>query len=197
LLAAFVAPLLLGDTSYWIEQYTMCASKLSMTSTPNRLFEDLRGLFAPLGWLMPHPLYLVIRALAAGAALWICWRARRNVREPQATVLIAALAAGYLMLFNPRTLSSSYTMTSCMAGLFAAAYLFERQPARALTLSLTALVWTVNRHWPGFSFIQGWLKPAACVVFDALLIREVFAPVQCWRTPVAPCLQVNRGCLRA
>jgi hypothetical protein len=36
-----------------------------MTSTPDRLFEDLRGLLASLGWWMPHPLFLALRALAA------------------------------------------------------------------------------------------------------------------------------------
>jgi Glycosyltransferase family 87 len=186
LLAVSIFPLLLTDVPYCIEQYTSCVTKLSMTATPDRLFEDVRGLLASLGWLLPHPLYLVIRALAAAAALWICRQARRNVRDPQATVLIAALAVGYLMLFNPRTLSSSYTMTSCMAGLFAAAYLFERQRAAALTLVSVALAWTVNRHWPGFGFIKDWLKPAACVAFDALLIREVFAPLQRWALVALP-----------
>ena len=183
LLVACVAPLLVDDVPYWAEQYSTCLTKLRMTSTPDRMFEDLRGLLAALGWLMPHPLYLAIRALAAAGVLWLCWRARRNLREPQATMPMASLTVGYLMLFNPRTLSSSYTMTSCMAGLLAAAYLFERQRAAALTLLLIAVAWTVNRHWPGFSFVKDWLKPAACLAFDALLIREVFAPLERWRAP--------------
>jgi hypothetical protein len=193
LLAAAIAPLLLGDASYWIAQYSACITKLGMTSTPNRLFEDVRGLFASFGWLMPHPLYFALRSLAAVGALWVCWRARHNLCEPQATVLVAAIAVGYLMLFNPRTLASSYAIASCMAGLLAAAYFFERRPAAALTLALSTLAWTVNRHWLGFGFIQGWLKPGACLAFDGLLIWEAVSPLQRWRTSNVQVAQAVAG----
>jgi hypothetical protein len=42
-----------------------------MTSTPERMFEDVRGLFAAFRWLMPHPIYLALRALAAVCPLWV------------------------------------------------------------------------------------------------------------------------------
>jgi len=181
LLAVGLAPVLVNDAPYLISQYATCVKKLSMTSTPDRLFEDLRGVLASLGWLMPHPVFLALRALAALGVLWICWLVRRTIREPQAAVLLAALAAGYLMLFNPRTLASSYVMTSSLAGLFAAAYLFERHRSAMLALVLACLAWTLNRHWHGFQFIQNWLKPCACLAFLAILAHEALAPMKSWR----------------
>jgi hypothetical protein len=96
-------------------------------------------------------------------------------------VLTAALAAGYLMLFNPRTLSSSYVMTASFAGIFAAVQLFEHGRALGLVMVFACLAWTVNRHWHGFAFTQYWLKPAAGVAFLVVLVREALAPLPGWR----------------
>lgn len=180
-IALALAPFLVGDMSYVLQQYVTCSTKLGMTSTPDRLFEDLRGLLASLGWLMPHPVYLVLRAVTAGAVLGICWLARRRVREPELAVLIAALAVGYLMLLNPRTLASSYTMTSSIAGLFTAVTLLDGAWAEALALASVAVAWAVNRHWSGFGFIQYWLKPAACLVFLGWAIRQAVTPSPRWK----------------
>jgi hypothetical protein len=184
LLLVVLAPLLVNDAAYLMSQYATCVTKLGMTSTPDRLFEDLRGLLASLGWWMPHPVFLAARALAALGVLWLCWRARRQLPGPEAAVLTAALAVGYLMLFNPRTLSSSYVMTGSLAGVFAAVYLFERQRALLLVMACSSLSWTLNRHWHGFAFIRYWLQPCACLAFLAVFAREALVPRQ--RLPAAP-----------
>jgi len=186
LVAMMLAPLLIVDASYLLQQYATCITKLSMTSTPDRLFEDLRGMLAMFGWLMPHPIYLVVRALAALGVLWICWLGRQRVREPEFTLLLAALALGYLMVFNPRTLASSYVLTGALAGLLAEICFYEGRRRQALLFAGIALVWNVNRHWHGLGWIQYWLKPAACVAFLGLLIRDALAPPEHWKLAPAP-----------
>jgi alpha-1,2-mannosyltransferase len=172
-LALIVAlPWLLRPHAYVVAQYEDCWIKLGMCATPDRLFEDLRGLLATLGWVMPHTLYLVVRLVAALAVLGVCLRARLRTPEPYATFLIASLAVSYLMLFNPRTLSTSYAMTASCAGLLTSLYLLQRRTIAALVLLAVLASWTISYHL--FPFVVQWLRPSACIVFAIVLIREVW-----------------------
>jgi hypothetical protein len=173
LACAFLAPWLVRDHDYVMQQYTDCLTKLGMCATPGRLFEDVRGLFAAGGWVMPHAAYLVLRLAAALVVLGICSYIRKQVREPRASLFIAAFAASYLMLFNPRTLSTSYVMVVSYAALLTALYILQLRKPAALVMGAIVLSWTVSYHMVGLGFIQHWLRPLACLAFCAALAREL------------------------
>jgi hypothetical protein len=156
-------------------QYSDCVAKLHRCSTPNRLFEDVRGMFASVGWLLPHTSYLVLRLVVAFGVLGLGWYVRRYVREPFASFFIAAFAANYLMLFNPRTLSTSYVMTVSYAALLTACHAMQRRRRATLGMCAVVLGWTVSYRTSGLGFIQHWLRPLDCVVFCAALLQQVAA----------------------
>jgi glucose dehydrogenase len=88
------------------------------------------------------------------------------------------------MLFNPRTQSTSYTMTASIAALLAATCLLEGRTRAALALAAVVFGWTVNHN--DFPFIEFWLKPLVCIAFGAMLVRGVFAPPEGWQTSRTP-----------
>jgi len=171
LAVAFGAPFLIRDHAYLTAQYTGSVSKLAMSANPGRQFEDVRGLIATMGGHLPQRAYLVVRATAALGVLGLGVRVRRMMQEPEASFFVTALALSYLMLFNPRTLTSSYVMTGCVAALLAARSVLRRRWGEAASLGAILLAWSVNHAV--VPFVEHWLRPLACVAFFALLGREV------------------------
>jgi hypothetical protein len=178
-MAMALTPWIVKDGSYVVAQYAACLAKLRVSGSPPGLYEDMRGLFATLGWLMPHTIYLGLRAVAALAVLALCVRAQRVLREPYAGLLTLAFAESYLMLFNPRTQTTSYAMTASVAALLAASYLLDGNRLAAIRMAIIVLAWSVNYHT--FGFIEFWWKPLVCIGFSALLVRAVLMPTQAWR----------------
>lgn len=170
--SVFGVPWLLRDNAYVMAQYAACATKLSMCAAPDRLFEDLRGLLATFGWLMPHSTYWVVRLVAAACVLLTVLWTRRRVPEPHASFLLAGFAGSYLMLFNPRTLSTSYVMTVSFAAIASALYLLQRRVRAALAALSIVLAWTIS--YRVFSCLEHWLRPLACIAFGALLTCQAF-----------------------
>ena len=165
-------PWLLRPHAYVMAQYRDCWTKLGMCATPDRLFEDLRGLLATVGWLMPHSIYLLVRAGAALGVLGIALRAKQRLSEPNRSLSIAALAASYLMLFNPRTLSTSYVIPAAWCGLLAGMYIVQQRRREAAVMALILSSWTISYH--EFGFVVHWLRPVGCIAFGVMLLREVF-----------------------
>jgi len=166
----FAAPWAVGAPSYVMTQYRDCLIKLQISSRPDRFFEDARGLMSRLGWVMAYSTYFVTRLLAAVGTAGMClWMRVRRV-GPHESVYIAAFAAAYLMLFNPRTQSNSYSIVAPIAALLAATYL-QGHGRVALAMFLVLLSWYGNSHWMRFS--EFWLKPLGAVAFWVLLIWEI------------------------
>jgi hypothetical protein len=123
---------------------------------------------------MPHSLYWWVRVFAAMATLFSCVMAHRRMRDPYATVFTAAFAVTYLMLFNPRTQSTTYSIVGCLAAVLAAVCALDGRRKLAAAITVIVLAWTVNAHT--FHFIEFWLKPLACVFFAVLLMQELVRP---------------------
>lgn len=174
LLVVFVTPWLVRDHAYVLAQYADCLTKLEIGARPGPDYEDIRGLLATLGWVMPHDVATVVRLLAALGVLGLCFRARKCLRESYAAVLVAAFAVAYLMLFNPRTQSTSYAMPGAVIAVLAALYLIEERRRAFFVMLAIQTAFTLNYHW--LPFIELWLKPLACVVFFAFLLHEVVKP---------------------
>ncbi len=184
LILVLIAPFFIRDHSYVITQYRDCLTKMSMAGSPDRYFEDLRGLAHGLGWRLPHSPYLLLRALAALGTLALCLVARRRFAEPESSLLIAALASGYLMLFNPRTQSNSYVVVAPLAALYAAGWLFQGRRREAFAMLVVVLCWSGNTHQ--LTFAEYWLKPLATIGFCALLIRQLFVDFPATSNATAP-----------
>jgi hypothetical protein len=173
LAVVFALPWLFTDSAYLVQQYRDCVSKLMLSAEPDRQFEDVRGLLTSAQLAVSPGGYLALRAVSALGVLVLAALARKRLRDPLATFMVCSLGLNYLMLFNPRTLSSSYAMTGAVAAVLAARYVLQRGAGvrRGLTITIL-LAWTLNHHVvPG---VQYWLRPLACVAFFAVLVRELF-----------------------
>jgi alpha-1,2-mannosyltransferase len=197
LAVVFLVPWLDAAPSYVADQYTSCLGKMLLSADAGPHYENLRGLLATIGWALPRWLDWP----AAFATLGICWHVLRRIREPQASLLIATYAVSYLVLFNPRTQSTSYAMTGSMAALLAVAHASEGRWARSLGFVLSCMLWIVNYNWDGFAFVECWLRPLGALAFLAYVIEDsIWAPAAWQRghdptavstlgpaRPLAPC----------
>ena len=174
LLAVLLLPLLVVDHRYLMAQYEACWAKTVISGRPARMFDDVRGLLAPL-WIMPHAVYGVVRLIMGALALAICALARRRIREPLAIALIAALAATYLMLFNPRTQPNSYVLVASLAGPLAAAWFIQGRVRLALAVALICGAWSIDVHIFG-DVLEHWWRPLWAVAFGAVVVREAIGP---------------------
>lgn len=178
-----VAPFAAGPADYVIAQWSACWDKLALSAIPPPTYEDLRGLLATFGWTMPHRLSTAIALVAALGVLIACYAARRRLRDPYATVLVVGFAATYLMLFNARTQSTSYTMPVAIASVLAGSYLIERRRGAVAMMVAVLVGWSINHHW--VAAVELWLKPLSAAVFGAWLVREVIVPADRWRPTTA------------
>ena len=165
--AAF--PFGLARAAFVASQYRDCAHKLMMSARPDRFFEDLRGLIWKLGWVVPYPLLRMIAAVAALATAAVCRHVRRVYDARDGSLLVFALAAAYLMLFNSRTQPNSYVIIAPAAALPAALFALRRQWPAAATMSLIVVCWCGSAIRP----TACWLKPLTCIVFCLLVAREI------------------------
>ncbi|MDA1196081.1 MAG: hypothetical protein O2894_13000, partial [Planctomycetota bacterium] len=122
-LAAFaVLPLLHVDLEYASSQYRDALSKLARSAQPGtKPYEDLVGLLRTIGLEPPQAVRTALGLVfALGALLWLRFGLRRSQLADGAW-LWGAVAAAYLMLFNPRTETNSYVILVPWAALLAAA----------------------------------------------------------------------------
>jgi hypothetical protein len=175
LIIAVFAPFLLREHAYVVRQYLDSWAKLRLCAAPDRLFEDLRSLLVTLGLgakLRDRP-FTLLRVVAAGVTLATAFWMRARLPRARFNLFVVALAGTYLMLFNPRTLSSSYTMPMAAAALLEASYLLHRRWAAAAVLSGVLASWTIHPHL--FPAAQHCLRPLAALAFSAMLVGEVLA----------------------
>jgi len=163
-------PLATQKPHYVLAQYQAFYEVLKTASQPQRIFCDLRGLLWKMGWIMPQSLYRMVQIVAAAATLGLCLIASRRWAQTGRAFFLFILAASYLMLFNPRTESSSYVILGPALALPAAALLMNRDywgwiiVALSICLSCDGWAYNATHHW---------LKAAACIVFLALVIDQL------------------------
>lgn len=118
------------DFGYALESCRQGVRKVIEVTTPDTgRFADLAGALAQVGVRVPDAVAVVARAAAAvGTLLAARWLVAR--RGPvRGAFFVYALAAAYIVLFNPRTESNTYCMlAAAMAGL---GILYRAKPERA------------------------------------------------------------------
>ncbi|MEM7138353.1 MAG: glycosyltransferase family 87 protein [Myxococcota bacterium] len=175
---AFVLPWVFSDHAYVVTQYSDWLAKLHVGARPAPRFEDLRGMLATAGWVMPHRTAMIVRVLAGLATLAICWVACRRTREPYRVALVVAFAAVYLMLFNPRTQSTTYAIPAAIVAVMAATHLFDGRRRDFAILMAIEVAFTLNYNY--LPPIQLWLKPLAAAGLGAFLVHQSLVPPETW-----------------
>lgn len=164
-------PFVSAGPDYVLQQYADCMRKLQVCAQPERLFEDLRSMLFLVHIRPSERAFFELRAAFAVLTLVACGISRRRLREPLASCHVMALALSYLMLFNPRTLSTSYVMVAGFGSLLTAAYWARRRQLTAAALAGCTLIWNLNHHV--VPPIVNWSNALGCCAFVAVLLREV------------------------
>lgn len=145
-------PWLCGPPSFVRDQYHDFWTKLLLSGQPHEpSFSDISGLLTVLRIHLPSSWIFACRALAVPITLLLGWTALR--RDPHhAALWLDALAAVYLMLFNPRTEANSYIL---LAPATAFCALWELSiGGRAAGAALVAI--TLGFGSPSYGPVHGW-----------------------------------------
>lgn len=199
LVPVFLAlPFLHPDPGYVAGQYKMFWEVLRAASAPvTHEFCDLAGMFRTFGLPWPEPVGKPVRAAAALVTLgvaWVGWRRWRGrggagtIEGEQpgdagndaardalwAPVWVMALAAVYLMLFNPRTEANSYIVLSPFVALAAWRALgWEGRRGVALGLAVGLFFLGCDSYGPLHGLTNLWLKALLASGFAVYLVREI------------------------
>jgi len=171
-------PFAFQSPSYVWAQHLAFVDKLRVAMTPVTLYEDLRGLLLTVHVALPRAVYWALRVVAALVVLAASVRVRNRMRALHAAVLIMALSAAFLVLFNPRSQSTSYDIPAGISTVLGVEWI-EDGSARGLVFIALVLGWMLNYHTA--PFIEHWLKPALDIAFGVVLGRQVLVAPAAWR----------------
>jgi hypothetical protein len=180
-----VFPFLFANPAYVGSQYQAAWGNLqSCAVVTEHRFADINGILRTFGTPLGPSASKLVRVLAGGLTAVAWWWGARRLREPQRSLWLYALAAGYLMLFNPMNEENSYSILAPALGGWAAFFLFspEAGSARSLGWVIVAMALSMGllpnivRPLFGNRFALFW-HPFMALVFLALVGRFV------WRWP--------------
>ncbi len=178
--AVLALPWLAGDPAYATAQYAAFVEKMRVAGAPPPgRWQDLTGLTRALGYDPPPRLVLGFRLAAAGATLALAWLARRRRPAAPAAVLILALGAAYILLWNPRTEGVTYLiLTPAVAWLGVRALEGGRAgPGAAgawLCVGAAAVYGVSHLLTPGK--FNNWMRPGATLLVLGYLAALVLRP---------------------
>jgi peptidoglycan/xylan/chitin deacetylase (PgdA/CDA1 family) len=202
MLVLAVLPLLAQRPQFAWHQYVLCFQKMGVSGNPvdkggGRHFCDLVGLLWSVGLEVPFRVQTALRVVAALATLGLCARVVRRWDTVHAAAGVLALAAGYLMLFNPRTEGGSYVVAAVPLSAFAAwAFLVDGAAVAGWTLTALSVGWVASYDisrglWLAVRRAHGifggvppaerafdyryWLAPALAVVFVVYVTHLVWS----------------------
>jgi alpha-1,2-mannosyltransferase len=193
--AAIALPFLFQSPGYVVEQYQLCFQKLSASGRPSDFGvhnNDISGLFGVLSIQLSEDLRWILRAAAAALTLLACGLAIHRKSTPLNFVLTLALAASYLVLFNPRSEGGSYVVVAVPVAVCIAWKLSQRRWPTASLLTALIVGWALSypvSQWLwtfasqiGFAtastfregFAPYWFSPTLAIVFVVFIIKTLF-----------------------
>jgi alpha-1,2-mannosyltransferase len=178
--AAFALPFLFQSPAYVLDQYQLCVEKLTAAGRPSEVGvrnNDFSGVLGLLGIQFSENVRWALRGVAALLTLLACGLAFRRKPIPHNLVVTIALAAIYLVLFNPRTEGGSYVIAAVPVGVFVAWEILERRSRS------TALLITLSMGWALSYVLSQWFWTLAHGIglSTAATFREGFGPY--WFSP--------------
>jgi hypothetical protein len=179
LAGCLVFPFLFGAPDYVISQHQSFLKNISSCATlvENR-FADINGIIRAFGGELPGKVSKLLRVGAGAGFLGLCYFGGHRAREPVRSLWLYALAAGYLMLFNPMNEHNSYVIFAPALGLWAV-WLIQELDTRRLGWILVTIVLSMGLlpallyPWLGNNFALVWF-PLMTIVFLGVLTFHVF-----------------------
>ena len=200
LAVTLAAPFLLQSPLYAWQQYEGCWQMFRIASVVG-LRPEWAQLFSALevwGLVTPPRIQTVLRLIAALGTLGLAIYAHRTWPRGWAAAHTFALAAAYLMLFNPRTENNTYSCLAPAIGLALAIAWHLPDGRRTMLLLANVAVLTVS----GYSLSRVvapnvppvWMAPLAGTIFACYAVVRILrgpqpadlAPPQSRETPAAP-----------
>jgi len=169
----FLIPFLNLHPVFVAHEYRRCVETLLWAAQPHEpKFSDLAALLEHVHVTVPDAILTVLRLISALIFLGLGAWAVRSKNAVEAAWIIGALAATYLMLFNPRTETCSYVMLAP----FTATLALHEWPRRrwlAWALGIGSICLACD-SLPGlFHLTDRWLKPLVAVLFLPVLVAFI------------------------
>lgn len=182
LLVVAAVPFLHWSPAYVAQEYQRCFETLAWASVGDEpRYSELAALLSHAGIFVPLPARTVLRVIFALVYLGLGAMAVRKLSLVESAWTVGALAADYLMLFNPRTETCSYVFLGPFVASLALYYsaLGRRWLARGLGFAAIGLACDAFPRLGTFSvhdLTDRWFKPLIAVVFLAALVAFIFRP---------------------
>lgn len=173
MLAVAALPLLHPNPEFALRAYREAFSTLEAARKEEMpRGQDLRGIFAALGWTLPAAVLTGIRLAAVPLMPLVAWLARRRWGEPAGALFTLTMTAIYLTLFNPRAEGLTYVI---LAPAVAALLVTATPPARgrgaiAMLIAVAVMVSASQTITGG---VNTWMRPLASIPLLAWLIWTV------------------------
>ena len=177
-LVAFAAlPYLHLDPSYVTEQYRLAFEKLGRSSQPGaKPYDDMIGILRRLGIELPQLARTAMAGAMALVTLGLAALAMRRGSRREGFWALTALAAAYLMLFNPRTETNSYVILAPWLAMQAAFAWFNPPARKAARLGFTAGTLALGADNYGRAVLnasRGLVKPLVALGFYVWLAISI------------------------
>ncbi|MDR3568573.1 MAG: glycosyltransferase family 87 protein [Syntrophobacteraceae bacterium] len=185
LAALFLLPFVFAPSGYVAGQFHGFFENIGKCALVHEdRFADIGGIVRTFGLELPRRLSVIAR-FAAGPLFLVLWlTGARRLREPLRAMWLLALAASYLMLFNPMNEANGYAILAPALGLWAVAALKNPATRRfgwmsvSICLSMSILP---NLLHPVFGnyFALFW-HPVMTILFIASLAGLVLRKEKAW-----------------
>jgi hypothetical protein len=180
LLIVVALPFLHWSPSYVAQEYARCYQTLAWASRGDEArYSDLGALLSHVGLSAPDDLKMAARVIFALIYLGLGVVGARRLELSKSAWVVGALAADYLMLFNPRTETCSYVFLGPFVASLAVFYAEQNRAWLARGLGFAALglacdafpkIGALSIH----DMTDRWFKPLLALVFLAALVWFVF-----------------------
>lgn len=173
LVAALAAlPLVMAPHDYAMRQYAMCLEKLRVSAdVAGGRWNDFAGILRTFDYEPPPWLMLAVRGIAAAFMLALSLLAVRRLGAARSAMVLLALSAIYLTVFNPRVEANTYVLLALPLASFLCHALFK---ARRTWLAAALLVAAIGN---GFSQTllgsNQWLRPTIGLALLGFIAYEV------------------------
>jgi hypothetical protein len=182
-------PFLCQRTAYVWEQLRAVPQMLSTAGSggQSEYWAQLFGMLEVAGIAVAPQWQTALRIAAALATLGVVALANRRLSTGLAALALYGFAAGYIMLFSPRTENNTYAMLAPAIGIFLAIEADHRHRKIAATGLLLVALGTVGSFEFGRLFTNReqsiWLAPLMALCFVAYLARQCCSTVRLQQVP--------------
>jgi hypothetical protein len=168
-------PLAHPDPGYALEQYAHGIEKVLRAGDPgDKPYANLVGLLRVIGADVPHGVRPAIQILAALFTLVVAGLGLARLGAVRGSLVLAALAACYLMIFNARTETNTYViLVPYVALVSASAWVGGARFVFVAGLLACAALGADNYGRAFHAMTSPWLKPLIALCFFGLLVAGV------------------------